>query len=114
MRPPSGCPWYLQGLAGKVYNLINGPDDTLNTLLVPANLTDASHTGNGTYHGTLAIRHKEHLVETTVDAEGNLTGTSFNGSCAVRVLCHALTLAFLNCVQSPWMASRSPSTQDLR
>lgn len=88
VRLPSGCQWYLQGVAGKVYNLINGPDDTLNTLLVPANLTDASHSANGTYHGTLSIRHKDNLVETTVDPEGNLTGTPSDVS-GVTLLCHA-------------------------
>ncbi|KAK9844636.1 hypothetical protein WJX74_005062 [Apatococcus lobatus] len=73
VRTPSGCQWYLKGLAGQVYNLISGADDTLNTLLVPANLTDADHKENGTFHGTLSFRHKDNVVEASVDPEGNLT-----------------------------------------
>lgn len=71
-----GCKWYLKGLPGKVYNLLAGPDDTLNTLLVPANLTDVDHAGNGTYHGTISFRHRNTVVEASVDPEGQLTGGS--------------------------------------
>lgn len=69
-----GCRWYLQGKPGQVYNLISGPEDSLNTLLVPANLTDDSHDNDGTFHGGLLIRHLDHYVTVFVDNAGNLEG----------------------------------------
>ncbi|KAK9853386.1 hypothetical protein WJX84_007056 [Apatococcus fuscideae] len=76
VRGFDGCRWYLKGIAGQVYNLLAGVEDTVNTLLVPANLTDADHDGNGTFHGTLSFRHLDHIVGAEVSAEGNLTGAA--------------------------------------
>lgn len=70
-----GCSWYLKGQAGLVYNLISGPEDSLNTLLVPANLTDKHHKNDGTFHGGVFIWHGDHNVTATVDEAGRLKGT---------------------------------------
>lgn len=67
-----GCRWYMKGEAGLVYNLISGPEDTMNTLLVPANLTDEHHSNDGTFHGVIHIRHGDHNVTASVDPAGRL------------------------------------------
>ncbi len=77
-----GCRWYLQGKPGQVYNLISGPEDSLNTLLVPANLTDDSHDNDGTFHGGLFIRHVDHYVTAFVDNVGCLEGKRDHSSFA--------------------------------
>lgn len=69
-----GCQWYLQGQPGQVYNLISSKEDSLNTLLVPANLTDESHNNDGTFHGSLYIRHVDHFVIASVDDAGSMEG----------------------------------------
>ena len=68
-----------------MYNLISGPEDSLNTLLVHANLTDDSHDNDGTFHGGLLIRHVDHYVTAFVDNAGNLEGNYDRSSFAAVV-----------------------------
>ncbi len=60
----------------------SGPEDSLNTLLVPANLTDDSHDNDGTFHGGVFIRHVDHYVTAFVDNAGALEGKRDHSSFA--------------------------------
>ena len=81
-----GCRWYMKGQAGLVYNLISGPEDSLNTLLVPANLTDEHHNNDGTVHGAILVRHGDHNVTASVDDTGRLEGEIKFSRTRVRII----------------------------